>query len=238
MPGMPVAAIDFSDLLKLAPILLPVGLWVLSRLAAVVRGMNNAPPGRPQPFPPDVVRDLRRGPAPGRAAPPRPPAPARRPVPVPVAGGGEPPAAADPAFELAKQIEEFIARGQGSAVRKPSPPQPAAARPPGTERRASRHGERKDPRQPQRPGAAAKAPAPPPAATDLGRLPTDVSRHVEAAFRQEPRALTVTDPVAPTVATTPQHPVVAELVAAIRDPRALQRMILVREILDRPVDRW
>jgi hypothetical protein len=233
---MPVAAIDFGDLVELAPILLPVGLWVLSRLAAAVRGMNNAPPGRPQPFPPDVVRDLRRGPAPGRAAPPRPPAPAR--LPVPVAGRGEPPVAADPAFDLAKQIEEFLARGQGSAVRKPSPPPPAAARPPGTERRASRHGERKDPRQPPRPMPVAKAPAPPAAPTDLGRLPTDVSRHVEAAFRQESRTLTATEPAALTVATTPQHPVVAELVAAIRDPRALQRMILVREILDRPVDRW
>jgi hypothetical protein len=33
-------------------------------------------------------------------------------------------------------------------------------------------------------------------------------------------------------------PPAAELVAALRDPATLRRMILLREILDRPVARW
>ena len=234
MPGLPMAAIDFGDLLELAPLLLPIGLWALSRLAAVVRGMNNAP-ARPRQPPPDLVRELRRGPAPGRGAPPA-PAAGRRPVPP--AGGGERPDEADPALELARQIEEFIARGRGTTARRPPAPKPAAARPPAVSGGAPRQAERTSQRPQQRPAGGASPPAPATPTKTLGRLPSDVTLPAEKTFRQEPRALTPTDPAAPTVAVAPQHPVVAELVAAVRDPRALQRMILVREILDRPVDRW
>lgn len=234
MPTLFVAAIKFSDLLELAPILLPVGLWVLARLAAVVRGMNGAPPGRPQPRPPDVLRDPRRGPV--AAAPVRPHAAGPRPAP---AGGERLAEGDDPTLELARQIEEFIARGRGTAPRRPPPQQPPAPRPAGTRRRESKPADRAGARPPQRPAAATKPPSPPAPPKDLGRLPTDVTSHVEKAFRpQEPGGLAATQPAAPAVAEAPQHPVVAELVAAIRDPRALQRMILVREILDRPVDRW
>lgn len=37
---------------------------------------------------------------------------------------------------------------------------------------------------------------------------------------------------------SPGNATAAELAAALRDPATLRRLVLVREVLERPVDRW
>ncbi|NBV45461.1 MAG: hypothetical protein EBR86_07425 [Planctomycetia bacterium] len=243
MPVQMVAAIDLGDLLEyLVPILFAV-FWILSRLAAVIRRLAG-PPVKPPAFPPEIVRELSRR-APRPAVPPAAP-----PRPLPAAGGP-----ADPREELARQIEEFLSvRGTPAAQRNMAPRQ-AAAKPPAQRPPAQKPvTQAPGPRRPATPRAAPPRPdkpaapsAPRPVAqpvptvggvigsTTVGGLAarsTDVVRHLDGSFPHPARLPLPAAPVAPTA------PVAAELVAALRDPGSLRRMILLREILDRPVARW
>lgn len=167
----------------------------------------------------------------GRARRPEPPPPPRR---GPPAGQ-----AAQIEAELQRQIEAFRrhqaeqmkAARSGVAAKparelKPQPPRPSRA-------------------QPRRPESA---PAAAGGDRHLGRLDkggTDVARHVQDVFGQEMAHLPTpleAAPAAPSAATaggTPSRVATAnELVAALRNPVTLRQLILVRELLERPVGRW
>ncbi|MFN7812223.1 MAG: hypothetical protein ACK5SI_06120, partial [Planctomycetia bacterium] len=68
----------------------------------------------------------------------------------------------------------------------------------------------------------------------------DVARHVAEAFAHD------LDHTAPGLTTAPAGPmpgpqpatVAAELAMALRSPATLRQLILLREVLDRPTERW
>ena len=247
MPEPMVAAIDLGDLLEyLIPLLVAAG-WILSRLAAVIRGLAG-PAAKPPAAPRDLQRELAR-----RAAPaPLPPAMGQQRPPRPA--GGKPAGPADPREELARQIEDFLAGRRGPTVPQPGLPQSAApSRPVDPGRRSpspqpskpasmtsSGRGSRPAGSPTEvHPGAVAKGTGGPVGA--LGTRPTDVARHMEESFGGAGRAPLPGAPVprpGPPAADQAPTPIAAELVAALRDPATLRRMILLREILDRPVARW
>ena len=49
-----------------------------------------------------------------------------------------------------------------------------------------------------------------------------------------PHILPLFEPVAPQTVPTVAH----ELVAMFRDPKTIRQVVLLREVLDRPIDRW
>lgn len=250
-----VAAIDLGDLREfLVPLLVAAG-WILSRLAALIRGLAG-PPAKPPVVPPDLQRELAR-----RAARPVPPVPV---PPRPVAG--QPAGAGDPREELARQIEDFLAGRSGAPGQPPGPPRPAARGPaessprrsptPPTPKPLAKEPARRN-RPPSESSPASRPAAVPRSAVggaigagEVGSLAartTAVARHVEGVFHDEGRAplpgaaaSVGAAAVRPGTTVVEQAPttVAAELVAALRDPGTLRRMILLREILDRPVTRW
>lgn len=173
------------------------------------------------------IRNLFRG---AEVAKPRGPAPVR-PAPRPVADD-------DVHRDLVRQIEEFVRRSGGEQAREPQPsprrqPAPAAAR----GRKVGGRGA---------PPAPSPAPRPPkpvaPQAREMGSLgghAGDVSSHVRDAFAHQldrlPAGLGHADtPAAPVAAPQPA----ADIAALLRSPTALRHLVIVREILERPVDRW
>jgi len=229
-------AAGFDWLEALLPFLF-VAFWIVSQVFAVFRRLQGG--GRQQPPPPrprfDPVRDR-----------PRPPQPA-----------GED--AADPRSVLEKQIAEFLREATGE--KKPQPTmqksEPVAAtrpQPPRPERRADA-----DRRAPQPPRAAAPvrrerepkknavtreaaaritetAPQQPQPQTE------SVARHVHDAFSRELTHLrgTITqdEPQAGGAARASAPTQAEELMHLLRNPATVRQVILLREILDRPVDRW
>jgi hypothetical protein len=167
----------------------------------------------------------------GPAAPNR-PEPAARPV----ARRPEEPIG-DVRSELERQIEEFL--GQSPAGRAAPPkaiPKPAQQR---------------RPERPRVSPAASSRELPPPlprthdnrmAGRQLvatGAAGGDVARHVHDAFAQELGHLS--SPLTQTRAAGKAAPVagrIQELVAAVRHPTKIRELMLLREILDRPVDNW
>lgn len=167
-----------------------------------------------------------------------------------VAGGGEAarqpaprprPAAGDARPELERQIEEFLRQERGGQP----PPLPPARRP--EPRRPERRTNVKRPPVP--PVAARPAAAPKPGGprlTDrhiepLAAAGADIGAHVKDAFSRDLGHLASSlAPAAMDATAAPSAPrgTTAELAAALRDPASLRRLILIREILDRPVDRW
>ena len=181
----------------------------------------------------------------------RPAAPPVRPPPRPVAG--EPPA--DVRVELERQIEEFLRQSRGGQ-QQPTPrpaPQPAQQRKPDPRPQQRPAVQRLD--RPQASGTSSVRRTPPPLPpkpgtpvtrmanrqlTPLGEAGDDVIEHVNDAFAND---LGHRDSIlsSPAVVTKPKAAaggVADELAAAIRDPAALRRLIVMREILDRPVHRW
>lgn len=185
-----------------------VVVWIVSQIANLVRAARGAG---------NVAKPVAR---------PRPPQPQAVP-------------AADPREQLARQIEEFLRR---SDPVKPQPqPQPAARKPAAVkERRPTgdrsagerRTGDqrRQPPRRPPPPPAAPPSPPPQP-------VGTEVATHVREAFANEIAHLHSPLEAAGTnlagTVTVP-HP----LVALLRDPATLRQLVLVREVLDRPQERW
>lgn len=204
-----LAAVDWLE--AILPFLF-ILFWIVSQIRNLFRAAN---PGRPQG--PVVVR----------------------PAPRPAADD-------DQRRELARQVEEFLRRSAGekpAAPRRDGGPRPrapaprraaappplpgAAARPPAREARGAK------------PAAAPAADRPRPLGS-LGGHGGDVARHVGDAFAQEIRHLEpgvgrrdVADgaAAAPAAAAT-------DLATLLRNPATLRQMLIVREVLDRPVDRW
>ena len=222
--------------------LLPVAFvlfWIISQIIAVIRrvqggnGRGNAP--RPQPLP--------------RIEPPQGPA---QPVPE----------GADWRGELERQIAEFLRESQGrpaeQAREKPAP-RPADSGPrrddtaQGRGREKSRSqrsvtnkpaAERQTTRPTVRPAAGPARPATSTAGAGGEPAAKDaVARHVQDAF---PRPLSHLEgglvhdapPMIGDPATTPAATAADDFVRMLRNPATIRQVILMREVLDRPVDRW
>ena len=228
-------AAGFDWLEALLPFLF-VAFWIVSQVFAVFRrlqgGGRQQPPPRPR-F--DPVRDR-----------PRPPQPAGK-------------DAADQRSVLEKQIAEFLREATGEKKSQPTmqKSEPGAAtrpQPPRPERRADA-----DRRAPQTPRAAAPvrrerepkknavtresaaritetAPQQPQSQSE------SVARHVQDAFSRELThlrgAITQDEPQAGAAPRTSAPTQAEELMHLLRNPVTVRQVILLREILDRPVDRW
>lgn len=145
-----------------------------------------------------------------------------------------PPAADEVRGELERQIDEFLKESTARAG----------------ERDGGRAAAGRDTRRPPR---KARSTPPPPArqlapstavgGRHLGALESgepNVATHVHDAFAHDLGRLSTSlaneqpQPGAATPVTTPA----ANLVALLRSPAALRHLFLVREVLDRPVERW
>ena len=212
---LPLLAAGFDWLDALLPFLF-VGFWILSQVFAVFRRLN----GRGGPRPNDT--------APGPLQPRR---PAQRPFPGNQPRAGGPPGPGKQS-DLEEQIAEFLRNTRGE---RPSPtPQPRSTQ------------------QPSRP-VPAPSPAPPPAGrpgTDAGRrvgtldAGTTVARHVQDVFSHELKHLAAGLPAAgardagQAAASPPPVSQAEEFATLLRSPATIRRLIMLREVLDRPVDRW
>jgi len=215
MPCILLAAgIDWLE--TLLPLLF-VGFWILSQVFAVFRRLAGGP------RPAERVREIQR---------PRPAAPA---------------AGQDARDELQKQIEEFLknvvsgepreASRRPVEQKKQTPAKPRAVPPP---------------LQPgvAKTGSSRREPAPPVAAQRrVGALETtasDVERHVHDAFAHELGHLApglespgrVVHGADAGAVARPSTTTAQDLVKAARNPVTVRQAIVLREILDRPVDRW
>jgi hypothetical protein len=161
-----------------------------------------------------------------------------RPGPAPVVPRRPPPPADDARESLERQIEEFLkgSRGRGPAA-PPAAPRPEARRP-----RPSKPVQR-----PAAPVATSRVPPPlpkaPPRLSDrhlqpLGEAGDDIAEHVDGAFANDLRHRASPPAAAATSNALPRDTTAADLAAALRDPATLRRLVLVREVLERPVDRW
>jgi len=177
------------------------------------------------------VRALFRGAGPGKPPVPRPQRPAL-----------QPPAIDGTREELARQIEEFVRRSSSARqpIRTPPRKRDRGDRPGiagGPQRVADQPLVPASRREPPR--AVPAAGTAPPTLGSLGGHGTDVARHVREAFAGElehlPAGLGRADAAAPAGA---RRPLAADLVAALRDPATLRQIVLAREVLDRPVERW
>lgn len=215
----PLFAAGFDWIEGLLPLLFVI-FWIVSQVVNLVRRVagGGGPP----------------------AAPVRPP---RRPV------AAEPPA--DIRVELERQIEEFLRQSRGgqqqptpqpAQQRKPEPrPQqrPAVQRSDRSQGSAKSSVRRTPPPLPPKPGTPATRMANR-QLTPLGEAGDDVIEHVNDSFANDlgHRDTMLSSPTVAKPKTVATSGVADELAAAIRDPAALRRLIVMREILDRPVHRW
>lgn len=209
VPVIPLVAAGIDWLEGLLPLLFVV-FWIVSQVVSVIRRVAGG----------------------GEAA--------RQPPPRPRPAGG------DARPELERQIEEFLRKGRGGQP-PPLPPQPPARRPE-PHRPEKRTNVKRPPVPPVagRPAAAAKPVErrlterhlEPLAAAAAGG---DVGAHVKDAFAHDLGHLASS--LAPATTDAAHAPPASrgatpDIAAALHDPATLRRLILIREILDRPVDRW
>lgn len=165
----------------------------------------------------------------GRAAPVVPPRPAAPP--------------GDPRADLERRIEEFLR--QSRVPREPAPASPAPPRPP--ERRPAPPRPTRVP--PAKGATASRVPPPlpgqPPRLADrhlqpLGEAGDDVAEHVAGAFARDlgHRVPASAPGDAAARSMVRGSTLAADLAPALRDPATLRQLILMREVLDRPVERW
>jgi hypothetical protein len=156
----------------------------------------------------------------GRQQPPA----ARPPRPAPPA-----PQADEIRGQLERQIGEFLRQQEGRRG-------PPAARPtPPVQQRP-----------PRRPKEGRPPPSAPPAKPKVAERATvaaaasDVARHVHDAFDHELEHLSTSIAAGAPVNEPPRRPAApaAELVTMLRNPTTLRQLILLREVLDRPTERW
>lgn len=207
----PLLAAGIDWLEGLLPLLFVV-FWLVSQVVNLVRrvaGDGGRPQGRPQGRP---------------VVPPRPPAP------------GEPPE--DIRTALEREIEEFL-RQSGQRPRQPEPASRTLERPV-KPKKAPRQAPRPAGRMPPVPAA----PSPTVASRHLkplGDAGDDVEEHVRDAFAHDlgHRGSTLSPARAAAEVGGPRtvQPTV-DLAAALRDPGSLRQLVIVREILDRPLARW
>ena len=219
-------AAGFDWLEALLPFLF-VAFWIVSQVFAVFRRLQGG--GRQQPPPPprprfDPVRDR-----------PRPPQPA-----------GED--AADQRSVLEKQIAEFLREATGEKKPQPTINQPTmqksepgtATRPQPPRAAAPVRREREPKKNAVTRESAARitetAPQQPQSQSE------SVARHVQDAFSRELThlrgAITQDEPQAGAAPRTSAPTQAEELMHLLRNPVTVRQVILLREILDRPVDRW
>jgi hypothetical protein len=145
--------------------------------------------------------------------------------------------------ELERQIEAFLGERRGKPA---APPVDRGDRRAATQQREPATAEKRSGRRAaqttdvRRPRLSSEAPTPgvpreramPPAL-----LGGDVARHVDEAFASD-----LKHRIAPASMAEPIAPVRAEpatdLVSLLHDPASLRQLVIIREVLDRPVDRW
>lgn len=215
LPPPALLAAGFDWLEAILPILF-VGFWILSQVFAVFRRLAGGPARPP------VIRM------------PAPPPPAPR--------------GADPRVELEKQIDLFLRQVTGepprAALPRPGSRQPPPLQPPPAARRPAAGRAVAVGAAPDAPATERLSPGAERRVGTLGTRSSDVARHVEDAFAHElehlhsgfdGRELATVEPGrgVPKPRAT-QH----DLVRAACDPATIRQAILLREILERPVDRW
>lgn len=238
---LPLAANDWLE--GLIPFLFFI-FWIISQVVGVVRRLGGG-----------KVPD---GAAPNGGQPNRP----LREVPPPAipAGDREPRGADD---EIQRQIEAFRRAQAEAGKRVPprsSPQNPPALPRPAVPRREPvtvktapgvppRPPKRDVPRSPSPTGdrpapSSGRQPAPGTAPAILGGHGGEIGRHVDGAFAHDLAHDLASAPAragagdqsgtAPQTVPTAAH----ELVAMFRNPATIRQVILLREVLDRPIDRW
>ena len=236
---LPLAANDWLE--GLVPFLFFV-IWIVSQVVGGVRRIGGG--GKVAGGDPNAGRPV--GPAPGQVREVRPPV-------VPV-GEPERRAAQD---DLQRQIEAFR-RGQ-AAGGIPDPPRRTPSNPPALPKapprrepvagkpaaaRGQEGGVRRSPAPTANRSAAAPARQGTPPANNpppiLGGHGGEIGRHVDGAFAHDLAHAGIRPGSSDQSAVAPQTvPTVAhELVAMFRDPKTIRQVILLREVLDRPIDRW
>ena len=139
----------------------------------------------------------------------------------------------DPREELQRQIEEFLKNA--AEGRRPKPP--------AAPRREDRERKRIEPAVAKPAAAPPLPPLAPAAERHVGSLesrPTEVARHVQDAFAHDLGHLApgIAAAARRTEAAKPGATTAESLVTAARNPATIRQAILLREILERPVDRW
>lgn len=240
-PSSPLFAAGFDWLEALLPFLF-VAFWIISQVFAVLRriGGGPQPPARidrprPQPRPAGDVRselekqieEFLRQSSGDRSRRPAPQAEPARPASAP----------ARPATDPVRPAAEPVVRRPTPATPPAQPPRPTASpsKTARTERERPAVGSR-EARRTVRPAtiAPASAAAPLPSAAET------VARHVQDAFSHDLAHARGGLAHEATAAEPAQQPgtLAAELAEMLRSPAATRRAVLLREVLDRPVDRW
>jgi hypothetical protein len=227
---LPLAAADWLE--ALLPLLFFI-FWIVSQVVNVVRRVRGGPPvGGP------VVKEIRRQP--------------------PAAQGSGP---GDARADIERQIEAFRRAQQEAASRPPASAPASASRPRTPPALPQPKSPSKDGGRKARSAAPPPPPQPRPRGGAIGGHAGEIGRHVDEAFSHDlahaPSAAPQTplaaraatrgtgEPLsrrteqAETTAAAP-HPTTAaeELVAILRNPATVRQVVLLREVLDRPVERW
>lgn len=208
--NMPMLFAAGLDWLEALLPLLFVLFWILSQVVNVIRAV-------------------------GKAAQPKPP-PALKPV--------VDPDVVEARRDLERQLEEFLRRGGGREIQPPPAPAPRQQK----SRQQAQRGDQRRGNQ-QRPTRPRDASAQPPVAAvlppdrglgALGGHATEVARHVDEAFAHDLQHRTGADAAAgtPTPHASLPSTVGRDLAATLREPASLRRLILLQEVLERPVERW
>jgi len=215
------AGIDWLE--AILPILF-IGFWIVSQVFAVLRRVAGGPAKPPVVRVPDLVRDEGRVPRP------------------PVQPEG------DPRAELEKQIADFLRQVTGEAPAA-APPRAPATPPPAPKRPAPLPvpvAKRPQPGAPPSPATARRESVGERHVGTLDIQPSTVARHVQDAFEHQlghlhsglERPADEGAPKAAAQRVDGRQITARDLVAAARDPATIRQAILLREILERPVDHW
>jgi hypothetical protein len=145
---------------------------------------------------------------------------------------------------LQKEIEEFLTDRRSGRSQADEQQKTSATRPP--DQRARRRAEARRDRGTGEPPRVAEAvvtppPLPGPAATNVLQPPvvaTDIARHVDKAFAND--LAHAAPPRGDDIGTVqPAQPAARPpLVALLRDPETIRQAVVLREVLERPTDRW
>jgi hypothetical protein len=250
---LPLAANDWLE--GLVPFLFFV-IWIVSQVVGVVRRIGGGGkvaggdqnPRRPVEPAPGQVREVRPPVVPVGEPDRRAAEPDRRAAELDRRAAQE---------DLQRQIEAFR-RGQAEGGipdpprRTPSNPPALPKAPPRSEpvavKTAAPRGQEGGVRRSPTPTAKRSAAAParqgtPPANNPppiLGGHAGEIGRHVDGAFAHDLAHAGIRPGSSDQSAVAPETvPTVAhELVAMFRDPNTIRQVILLREVLDRPIDRW
>ena len=247
-PVVPLLAAGFDWLEAVLPFLFVV-IWIISQIMALVRRVSGGGAGGASAPRPEVIREL-----------PRPP----RPLPPAVPSGGAD--SLERQIEEFKRARQGMPTAGGRAEPSPAPrpnrsprPAPATLTPPpprrpapaSTSARSTRSAEAPTPQRAPLTDTSLAAgglerPKPLPQFGKLDARQTEVDRHVSDAFAHDLGHRTsgladhhLAGARQPAAAAEPAAVTQAdELVRMLSNPQGLRQLILLREVLDRPLDRW